>query len=78
MKARARVGDVSLSQNEWFKAKRFGEDYYLYVVLNATIDPDLIIINDPANNLEPDKKIESVRYLISKEDIMNKKTEYGS
>ncbi len=73
VKARARIGDVSLSQNEWFKAKRFGEDYYLYVVLDAATNPDLIIINDPANTLIPNERIESVRYLISKDDIIGKR-----
>jgi len=35
VKARAEEGAVALTQNEWFKAKRFTEDYYLYAVMNA-------------------------------------------
>jgi len=32
VKARAKVGPVALTQNEWFKASRFGSEFYLYVV----------------------------------------------
>ena len=68
VKGRAVVGPVQLTQNEWFKAKRFKDDYYLYVVLNAAIKPQLYIISNPALTLQPDQYIE-VRYLISVQDI---------
>ncbi|MDP8012696.1 MAG: helicase-related protein, partial [Nanoarchaeota archaeon] len=40
VKARAGIGDVALTQNEWFKAQRLANDYYLYVVWNAGRDPN--------------------------------------
>lgn len=59
---------MALTQNEWFKANRFGSDYYLYVVLNAATQPELYIIRDPAANLQPQERVE-VRYLVPVRDI---------
>lgn len=72
VKARAANADVALTQNEWFKARRFKDDYYLYAVLNASIAPKLYVIQNPAENLEPEQKIEVVRYIIPFEEIKNK------
>ncbi len=44
VKARAGEGDVALTPNEWFKARRFREQYWLYVVANAATNPTLYII----------------------------------
>lgn len=71
VKARAGVGPVALTQNEWFKAGRFNTDYYLYVVLNAATQPDLYIIQDPAANLQPEEWVE-VRYLVGVEEIVGR------
>ncbi len=71
VKARAKVGPVALTQNEWFKASRFGSEFYLYVVLNAATQPELYIIQDPASNLEPQERVE-VRYLVPVGDIIGK------
>lgn len=68
VKARSKLGPVELTQNEWFKAQRFGPDYYLYVVLNAATHPKLHIMHDPANNLNPQERVE-VRYLVPLSDI---------
>jgi len=68
VKARAGQGSVSLTQNEWFKARRFGLDYYLYVVLDAAESPRLFMIRDPANTLRPEESIE-VRYRVGVDDI---------
>lgn len=68
VKARAGIGAVELTNNEWLNAKKFKEDYYLYVVLNSASNPELHIIQDPVNNLEAEK-VESVRYLISSDQI---------
>jgi len=76
VKARAGLGDVALTKNEWFKAQRFKNDYYLYVVFNAASTPDLKIIQNPVENLNALEKVETVRYLISSNDILQKgKTE---
>ncbi len=70
VKARAEVGPVALTKNEWFKAQRFGEDYYLYVVLNAAKEPRLHIIQNPAARLQPEEMVE-VRYKIPLENILD-------
>ena len=72
VKARKDEGEVALTQNEWFKAKRFKEKYWLYVVANATSNPTLYIINNPAENLEAKEKIEIVRFIIKPEEWKNK------
>jgi SNF2 family DNA or RNA helicase len=64
VKARATTGDVALTPNEWFKAKRFKENYWLYVVENAAINPTLYIINNPAEKLEVVEKVEAVRFIV--------------
>jgi len=70
VKARAGIGPVALTQNEWFKARRFGEEYYLYIVLNAVTEtPDLYIIQNPAARLKPDEEVE-VRYRVGVEEIL--------
>lgn len=71
VKARAGVGPVALTQNEWFKAKRFGDDYYLYVVLNAASQPVLYRIQNPAETLKPEEQME-VRYLVTEREITSK------
>ncbi|MEJ5310782.1 MAG: helicase-related protein [Anaerolineae bacterium] len=64
VKARAGVGRVALTQNEWFTAQRLGDDYYLYAVMNAAGDqPDLYIVQNPAARLHPEEQHE-VRYWV--------------
>lgn len=70
VKARAQKGAVSLTVNEWFKAKRFQEDYYLYVVMPTSRSPELYIVQNPAENLNPEEKIEVVRFVISPDEII--------
>jgi hypothetical protein len=49
VKGRKGTGAVMLTANEWIKAARFGNEYWLYVVYDcATPDPRLVIIRDPA------------------------------
>jgi SNF2 family DNA or RNA helicase len=71
VKARAGSGAVALTQNEWFKAKRFQSEYYLYVVLNAVSQPVLYRIQNPAEVLKPDEEME-VRYLVTEREITSK------
>lgn len=63
---------MAFTQNEWFKAKRFKDDYYLYAVMPTSNNPRLYIIQNPAENLKIDEKIEVVRFLISANGIINK------
>jgi hypothetical protein len=77
VKARAQTGPIALTQNEWFKAKRFGNDYYLYVVLNAATKPELMIIQNPAEKLSPEERVEIVRYVVPYEQIREKSRKDG-
>jgi hypothetical protein len=74
VKARAEVGPVALTQNEWFKAQRLADDYFLYVVWNTSSDtnPKPLIIQNPAERLEVDKIVEVVRYIIPPNEIQAK------
>lgn len=70
VKGRYREGDVSLTHNEWFKARHLRTDYYLYVVWNTRIqstnDLEPVVMRDPANTLTPK---EDVHFVISASDI---------
>ena len=74
VKARAGIGAIAMTQNEWFKAQRLGRDYYLYVVWNARKDTDTvpIIIQNPASNLTVDQMVEIVRYIVPPDEIERK------
>ncbi|MBO9369037.1 MAG: DUF3883 domain-containing protein [Chloroflexi bacterium] len=70
VKARAGSGRVALTQNEWFIAQRLGEDFYLYVVMNAASEhPDLYVVRNPAARLQPEEQ-HQVRYLVPLEAIV--------
>jgi len=64
VKARKEDGNVAITPNEWFKAKRFKEKYWLYVVSNAATNPTLFIINNPIEKLDVMEKVEVVRFLV--------------
>ena len=72
VKARAGEGEVGLTPNEWFKARRFKEQYWLYVVANAASKPTLYLINNPAESLEAKERIEVVRFIVSPEEWKRK------
>ena len=74
VKARASIGAVALTKNEWFKAQRLRQDYYLYVIWNAKSEPNskLLIIKDPSENLNIHEKVESVRYIIAPDELNEK------
>ena len=78
VKARAATGPVALTPNEWFKARRFQDDYFLYAVMNAATDPELYVIRNPAQNLKPDEKIEVVRYVVPLSELTGKGTKVTS
>jgi len=64
VKARARMGAVALTPNEWLMAQRFKEEYWIYVVVNAANSPELYLIQDPFAKLEPNKVVDIVRYVV--------------
>ena len=72
VKARSTTAAVSLTQNEWFKAKRFKNNYYLYAVMPTSDNPKLFIIKNPAENVHAEEKIEVVRYFIPFQEIREK------
>jgi hypothetical protein len=72
VKARALEGEIVLTQNEWFKAKRFREDYYIYIILNASTEPYLHILQNPTETLSIEEFIEVVRFKIPLNTILSK------
>ncbi|MBN1909331.1 MAG: DUF3883 domain-containing protein [Pirellulales bacterium] len=71
VKGRAGVGGVALTPNEWIKAQRFGNDYWLYVVVNCKTTPELHVIQDPASKLSPKEEVSVVRYMVGQGDWRN-------
>ncbi len=64
VKARAREGAVVLTPNEWLMAQRLREEFWLYIIINASTKPELYLIQNPAEHLQPDEEISIVRYII--------------
>jgi len=64
VKARAGTGSIVLTPNEWLMANRLGEQYWLYIVEKTKSSPTLWTMNDPANKIKPNQKIEVVRYIV--------------
>lgn len=76
VKGRAAIGSIALTQNEWFKAQRLGDSYYLYVIWDAKneLNNRLMTIKNPALNLSVQEK-EVVRYIVTSEELMQKGNE---
>jgi hypothetical protein len=77
VKARNEEGKIVLTQNEFLKAKRFKNQYWLYIVTNASTNPELYIINNPSENLQLVQKVETVRFEIPLEEWKNKGVKNG-
>jgi superfamily II DNA or RNA helicase len=71
VKARKDEGSIALTLNEKNYAERFKEQYWLYVVYNAASNPELLIINNPAEKLKMEEKKE-VRFIITSEECKKK------
>jgi superfamily II DNA or RNA helicase len=67
VKGRAGVGAVELSANEWLKAEQLGEDYWLYIVIDARESPALYLVQDPARRLRREEVVPRVRYRVTQE-----------
>jgi len=66
VKAKSTEGNILITNNEWDTAKRYREKYYLYVVLNCDSKyPNLYIIQDPANKLDPEFNNNTKKYSVS-------------
>lgn len=69
VKARAQSGAIRLSANEWKKARRYGEQFWLYIVTWAATDsPHLQRIQDPAGQFEMDEDIFATGFIIPEEN----------
>lgn len=67
VKARAQEGAIRLSSNEWKKAKRFKDKFWLYIVtFAATEDPQLRRIQNPAKEFVLNEDIYATGYIIPK------------
>lgn len=72
-KARAQDGAIRISANEWKKAKRFQDKYWLYIVTFAgTSEPKLERIQNPAKAFKVDEDIYATGYIIPKERLTNR------
>ena len=67
VKARDKRALVVLTSNEWDTAERLKDDYFLYVVLNASIKPEPYIIRNPTAVISPQQE---VRYQVPLWQIM--------
>ncbi len=65
VKGRAGEGEVELSEREWLTAENMAEDYWLYIVSEALTRPQLHIVQDPANRLDPQAIIRRTRYHVT-------------
>ena len=72
VKARADTGDILLTPNEWFKARRFKNDYWLYIIENALKYPSLYIIQNPWDNLKVSEKVEVIRFVVDMNEWKSK------
>ncbi len=62
VKGRSQVGEVALTANEYKTAQRMRQDYWLYVVFNCATQPEVNLIQDPAQmGWEPVVKVEHYR-----------------
>ncbi|MBI4749998.1 MAG: DUF3883 domain-containing protein [Acidobacteria bacterium] len=48
VKGRAAIGDIALTSNEYHTAKRLKDDYWLYVVYNCAAQPEIHLLQNPA------------------------------
>ena len=68
VKARDNHASVVLTSNEWSVAKQLKDNYFLYVVLNARTEPEFYIIQNPADVVRTEERID-VRYQVLLSEI---------
>lgn len=81
VKTRAGEGKIALTPNEWMVAKRFSDNYWLYIVANAATNPTLHIIQNPAAQLKTMEEVEILRYVVEKEEwkrVAKEVTQFGN
>ncbi len=63
-----RAGGVALTPNQFIKAQRVGQDYWLYVAATCKTKPELNVIQDPASMLRATEEVSVVRYLAAQSE----------
>jgi len=46
-------------------AHRLGNEYWLYIVVNAVNVPELYTVENPAKRIKPNEEVEIVRYIVT-------------
>jgi hypothetical protein len=68
VKARAQSGKIRLTSNEWKKARKFGDQYWIYIVTEAASDsPQLTRIQNPAQQFEEGEDIRATGFEIQED-----------
>jgi len=70
VKGRAQTGEVRLSSNEWKKARRFDDKYWLYIVTHTKTEtePELTTIQNPGEKLDLGRNIFATGFKIPQQD----------
>ncbi len=68
VKARANRDPVVLTSNEWSVAEELEDNYFLYVVLNASTQPELYIIQNPTDTISTVQNV-NVTYQVPLSEI---------
>lgn len=61
VKSFSTTGPVEISSNEWRMSSHYREKYYLYVVQNTSIEPELFVIPDPFENLKNYVQVKEIK-----------------
>lgn len=69
VKGRSTVGEVALTTNEYKTAERLKQDYWLYVVFNCALIPEVHVIQDPVR-LEWEALVKIEHYHVSAQKIL--------
>jgi len=65
VKGRSGEGGVMLSENEMFRLGQLGDSAWLYIVYNCKTNPELVRIQNPANNLRFEQKTKGIQYFLN-------------
>lgn len=57
-----------LSENEKFRLGQLRDSVWLYIVYNCKIKPELVRIQNPANNLSFEQNSKGVQYFLSEKE----------
>ena len=57
-----------LSENEIFRLGQLGSSAWLYIVYNCKTKPELVRIQNPANNMQFETKSKGVQYFLPRKE----------